>query len=99
MDPVIALLGSKALWLTYAWLASAIVASYLSDRKGYGEKPGLASGVLLAAVGVIIWLVWPAKPDSRWKLQGPIGKGKEGKTVAQMRAELDQSEKTEPPSA
>ena len=97
VDPVIALLGAKALWLTYAWLASAIVASYLSDRKGYGEKPGLASGLLLAVAGVVVWLLVPSKPDSRWRLQGPFGKGKEGKTVAQMRAELDQSEKTQPP--
>lgn len=98
METVIAVIGSTALWLTYAWLASAIIASYLSDRKGYGEKPGLASGLLLTAVGVVIWLVWPAKPDSRWKLQGPIGRGKQGKTVAQLRAELDESEKSEPPS-
>jgi hypothetical protein len=93
--PIFALLGSTALWLLYAWLASAIIASYLSDRKGYGEKPGLASGLLLTAVGVLIWLVWPAKPDSRWKLQGPIGHGKEGKTVAQLRAELDHDQKPE----
>jgi hypothetical protein len=83
-----AVIGSTALWLTYAWLASAIVASYLSNRKGYGEKPGLACGLLLNAVGVLLWLLWPAKPDSRWKLQGPIGRG--GKTVAQARAEHDQ---------
>jgi hypothetical protein len=99
VDPVVALLGAKALWLTYAWLASAIIASYLSDRKGYGEKPGLASGLLLAAIGVIFWLLWPAKSDSRWKLQGPFGRGKEGKTVAQLRAELDESQKTEPPGS
>jgi hypothetical protein len=95
----LAVIGSKALWFTYAWLASAIISSYLSDRKGYGEKPGLASGLLLAVAGVVIWLVWPAKRDSRWKLQGPFGKGKEGKTVAQMRAELDAEQKTEPPSS
>ena len=35
---VIALLGAASLWLLYLWLLSAIVASYLSDRKGYGEK-------------------------------------------------------------
>jgi hypothetical protein len=80
-----AVIGSTALWLTYAWLASAIVASYLSARKGYGEKLGLAFGLLLSAAGVLIWLVWPAKPDSRWKLQGPIGS--KGKTVAEVRAE------------
>jgi hypothetical protein len=82
---LLAVLGSKALWLTYLWLASAIVASYLSARKGYGEKLGLAFGLLLSAVGAIIWLLWPAKPDSRWKLQGPFGSG--GKTVAELRAE------------
>jgi hypothetical protein len=83
---VIAVLGAKALWLLYAWLASAIIASWLSNRKGYGEKPGLASGLLLSAIGVLIWLVWPARRDSRWKLQGPFGRGG-GKTVAEARAE------------
>ena len=82
-----ATLGAKALYLLYAWLASAIVASYLSDRKGYGEKVGLACGLLLSAIGALIWLVWPARPDSRWKLQGPFGSG--GKTVAEARAERD----------
>ena len=98
MELVVAVIGSTALWLTYGWLASAIIASYLSNRKGYGERAGLASGMLLTVVGVLIWLVWPAKPDSRWKLQGPFGRGKEGKTVAQLRAELDESEKSTPPA-
>ena len=82
---LIAVIGSGALWLTYLWLASAIVASYLSARKGYGEKIGIAFGLLLSVVGIVVWLVWPAKPDSRWKLQGPIGS--KGKTVAELRAE------------
>jgi hypothetical protein len=81
----LAVIGSGALWLTYLWLASAIAASYLSARKGYGEKLGLAFGLLLTVVGVLIWLLWPAKPDSRWKLQGVFGTG--GKTVAELRAE------------
>jgi hypothetical protein len=85
---VLALIGSKGLYLLYAWLLSAIAASYLSNRKGYGERPGLAFGLLLTVVGVLIWLFWPAKPDSRWKLQGPIGGGKSDKTVAELRAEL-----------
>ncbi len=72
---VLALLGAKALWLTYAWLLSAIVASYLSSRKGYGERPGLASGLLLNALGIVIWLVVPAKPESLWKRIGPFGRG------------------------
>jgi hypothetical protein len=80
-----AVIGAGALWLTYLWLAAAIVASYLSARKGYGEKLGLAFGLLLSVIGVVIWLIWPAKPDSRWKLQGVFGSG--GKTVAELRAE------------
>jgi fucose permease len=84
---VLAVIGSTALWLLYAWLISTVVASYLSDRKGYGEKAGLASGLLLSVLGALIWLFWPAKPESRWKLQGPFGRG--GKTVAEARAERD----------
>jgi hypothetical protein len=82
---LLAVIGAGALWLTYLWLAAAIVASYLSARKGYGEKIGLAFGLLLSVVGALIWLIWPAKPDSRWKLQGVFGSG--GKTVAELRAE------------
>jgi hypothetical protein len=82
---LLAVIGVKALYLTFVWLASAIAASWLSDRKGYGEKPGLAAGLLLSAAGVVIWLLWPARKDSRWKVQGPLGRG--GKTVAAARAE------------
>jgi hypothetical protein len=82
---LLAAIGAGALWLTYVWLASAIVASYLSGRKGYGEKLGLAFGLLLSVVGVVVWLIWPARADSRWKLQGVFGSG--GKTVAELRAE------------
>ncbi len=81
----LAVIGARALWLTYLWLASAVAASYVSGRKGYSEKLGLAFGLLLTVIGVLIWLVWPPKADSRWKLQGPFGTG--GKTVAELRAE------------
>ena len=87
---VFALIGAWALWLMYLWLLSAILASYLSDRKGYGERPGLAAGLLLHVVGVVVWLVWPARPDSRWKVQGPFGRG--DKTVAEARAESGPTE-------
>jgi hypothetical protein len=72
---VYALIGSTALWLLYSWLASAIIASYLSGRKGYGEKAGLASGLLLNFVGVLVWIVVPPKRDSLWKKIGPFGRG------------------------
>ena len=84
---LVALIGSKALWLLYAWLASAIVSSYLSQRKGYGEKVGLATGLLLTVVAVVVWLLWPARPDSRWKLSGMFGRG--GGTVAEARAQRE----------
>jgi len=91
MTVVIAAIGAKALYLLYAWLASAIIASYLSERKGYGPKVGLAAGLLLSVVGAILFLLWPARRDSRWKLQGPFGKGG-GKTVAEARAEREVEE-------
>jgi hypothetical protein len=84
---LLALIGAKALYLLIIWLLSAIAASWLSDRKGFGEKPGLATGLLLTFVGVIVWLVWPAKDASRWKVQGPIPKrGGSQYTVAEAMA-------------
>jgi hypothetical protein len=74
MTFVFALLGAKALYYTFLWLASAIAASWLSDRKGYGEKPGLATGLLLTVVGVVVWLVIPPRPGSKWKRLGPVGR-------------------------
>jgi hypothetical protein len=73
MSMVVAVIGTKALWFLFAWLASAIIASYLSGRKGYGERIGLASGLLLAPIGVLIWLVWPARQGSDWKVIGAFG--------------------------
>ena len=61
---VVAALGVKAFWLLYIWLISAWLASWLSNRKGYGEKWGLGTGLLLSAIGVLIWLLVPAKATS-----------------------------------
>jgi fucose permease len=70
MITVLALIGAKALYLTYAWMASAIAAAWLSDRKGYGEKAGLATGLVLHVVAIVVWLAWPARDDSVWKRHG-----------------------------
>ena len=72
---IFALLGVTALWLLYSWLIAAILGSYLSGRKGYGERPGLASGLLLNLIGPLIWLFVPARQDSLWKKVGPWGRG------------------------
>jgi hypothetical protein len=71
---VLAIIGAEALWLLYLWLASAIVCSYLSGRKGFGERPGLATGMLLSVIGVVIWLAVPAKADSIWRRGGALGR-------------------------
>jgi hypothetical protein len=89
---VLANLGVKALYLTYLWLLSCVFSAWLSDRKGYGEKPGLTTSLLLSAIGVVIWLLWPAKPQSRWKVQGAIPRRGQQKTVAEARAEHDTSD-------
>ena len=70
------MIGATALWLMYAWLLAAIVASYLSGRKGYSERAGLAAGLVLHVIGVIIWLAITAKPYSKWKTVGPFGRRK-----------------------
>ena len=70
------MIGATALWLMYAWLLAAIVASYLSGRKGYSERAGLAAGLILHVIGVIIWLAIPAKEHSKWKTVGPFGRRK-----------------------
>lgn len=54
-------IGAKALFLLYGWLASAIVTSELAKRKGYSEKLGLGTGLLLSVVGVVIWIFMPKK--------------------------------------
>jgi hypothetical protein len=69
---VIATIGATALYLLFVWLLSAAAAAWLAERKGYGERVGLTFGLLLSAIGLVIVLLLPARPGSRWKLEGPL---------------------------
>jgi hypothetical protein len=68
-----AVIGTAALWLTFLWLASAIVASNFSNQKGFGEKPGLITGVVLSLLGAAVWAAWPAREVSRWRMHEGLG--------------------------
>ena len=50
---ILAAVGAKAFYLLMIWLASAIAASELSKRKGYGEKWGLGTGLLRLRAGLL----------------------------------------------
>jgi hypothetical protein len=69
---IYATIGAKGVYLLFIWLASAAAGSWLSDRKGYGERVGLAFGLLLSAIGFVIVLLLPGRPGSKWKVDGPI---------------------------
>jgi hypothetical protein len=71
---VLGLIGAAALYVFLVWLASAWFAAYLSQRKGYSERAGLAAGLLLSVLGPIIWLCIPARSGSDWKRKGAFGK-------------------------
>ena len=68
----LAVIGTAALWLTFVWLGSAIIASLLSEVKGYGERWGLVTGIVFSVLGAFIWAVWPPREISRWKLHGGL---------------------------
>ncbi len=71
---IFALIGIKGLYLLFAWLLSAAIGGWMAERKGYGERLGLAFGLLLSVVGLLIVLILPGRPGSLWKLQGPLPK-------------------------
>ena len=67
---VFAVIGAKALYLLFVWLLSAAISSWVSDRKGYGDRVGLAFGMILSAIGLLIVLLLPGRPGSKWKTEG-----------------------------
>jgi hypothetical protein len=72
MTPILAAVGAKALLLCYVWLLSAITASELSRSKGYGEKVGLGTGLILTILGPLIWLAIPPKDaTAEWHERKP----------------------------
>src|SRR5260370_10103298 len=62
-----AAVGGKVLILLFVWLISGAAGSSLSERKGYGERLGLTLGLLLSALGLLIVLVLPGRPGSKWR--------------------------------
>ena len=73
---IFALIGIKGLYLLFAWLLSAAIGGWMSERKGYGERVGLAFGLLLTVAGLLIVCILPGRPGSMWKLEGPLPKRK-----------------------
>ena len=71
---IFATIGIKGLYLLFAWLLSAAIGAWISERKGYGERLGLALGLLLTVVGLLLMLILPGRPGSAWKLEGPLPK-------------------------
>ncbi len=67
-------IGATGLYLLFIWLISAAAGSWLSERKGYGERVGLAFGLLLTALGLLIVILLPGRPGSKWKTEGWLPK-------------------------
>ena len=71
---VLALIGAEGLYLLFAWLLSAAIGAWLSERKGYGERLGLTFGLLLSVVGLLLVCLLPGRPNSAWKEEGWLPK-------------------------
>ena len=74
--PVFAVFGVAAMYALFVWLLSAVITGYLAARKGYVERYGLATGLLLPVIGIVIWLVIRPREGSDWKVVGPFGRGR-----------------------
>jgi hypothetical protein len=73
---LLATIGAKALYFLFLWLISAAAAGWVSNRKGYGERVGLTFGLILSAVGLLIVLLLPGRPGSKWREEGWLPKRK-----------------------
>ena len=62
--------GGKVLYLLFAWLISAAGGALIADRKGYGERVGLTLGLLLSVVGLLVVVLLPGRPGSKWRVDG-----------------------------
>jgi len=67
-----AAIGGKAIYLLFVWLISGAAGSWMSERKGYGERVGLTLGLLLSAVGLLIVVLLPGRPGSKWRAEGRL---------------------------
>jgi len=65
-----AAIGGQVMFLLFAWLISGAAGSAISERKGYGERVGLTLGLLLSVVGLLIVLLLPGRPGSKWRVEG-----------------------------
>lgn len=65
-------IGALALYLLFAWLISAAAGAWLTERKGYGERAGLMLGLILTVAGLLIALLLPSRPGSKWRREGPF---------------------------
>ena len=70
MIVVFANIGAKGLYLLFIWLLSAAIAGWVAERKGYGERVGLTFGLVLTVVGLLIVLLLPGRPGSKWRVEG-----------------------------
>ena len=69
---VFALIGIKGLYLMFAWLLSAAIGAVVAERKGYGERLGLAFGLLLTVVGPLDRSAAARPAGFRLEDRGPI---------------------------
>jgi len=67
-----AAIGGKALYLLFIWLISGATAAWMTERKGYGERLGLTLGLLLSALGLVVVLLLPGRPGSKWRVEGRL---------------------------